>query len=507
MKKDSKLLFNTVSSFSVQLAAILASFIVPKCILSAFGSVTNGTVASITQFLGFITLMEAGVGNVSRAALFRPVAERDSRSVSWVVNETHDFFARIALIYAGFVVVFAVVFPLTIDNSESYRYNLILVLVIALANFFQYYFGAGYLQVLWADQKVYILNFTQALAYTLSILTAVLCVRYGAGIHLLKLLSSLVFMIRPIFVNIYVRRKYQIDAKARAPHPVLKQKWNNLLQTIAFFIHSKTDMVILTYFSTFAAVSVYSVYSVITTGISSVIISLCQGFTAKVGNLYGAGEREKLTRTFEVYEHFAYNLTFAAFTTAAILILDFVRIYTIGYNDAQYNQPVFAVVLILAEATYCIRLPYSNMVSVAGHFKQTQMSALLEAAINIILSLILVGRFGLIGIAAGTFAGMLYRTAYLVHYLSRQILERNWEKAVRKLLTFLIVPAVCMPVSQILLRAYHPQGYLDWAMEAAAVLAVVLSVLLTLDLLLYRDLTIRCIQSFKGKARKEASNK
>ena len=92
MKKQSALFSNTFSSFAVQIAAILSSFIVPKCILSAFGSVTNGTVNSIAGFLSFITLMEAGVGNVSRAALFGPVSRGDTKEISLIVNETHDYF-------------------------------------------------------------------------------------------------------------------------------------------------------------------------------------------------------------------------------------------------------------------------------------------------------------------------------------------------------------------------------------------------------------------------------
>lgn len=498
MNKKHTLFSNTFSSFAVQVAAILSSFIVPKCILSAFGSVTNGTVNSIAGFLSFITLMEAGVGNVSRSALFGPVSRGDTREISLIVNETHDYFRKIALVYLLFTAVFAGVFPLTIDNGESYWFNLLLVFVIALANFFQYYFGAGYLQVLWADQKVYLLNLTQAVAYALNIVFAILCVWLGAGIHLLKLLSSLVFLIRPLFVNLYVKKHYHIDTKAKSSEPVLRQKWSNTLQTIAYFVHSKTDVIVLTYFAGLASVSVYSVYATITTGLSAIIHSLCNGFTARVGHLHGANRREQLMETFDLYEHFVFNITVPVFTTAGIVILDFVRLYTAGLTDAQYHQPVFALMILLAEMTYCLRLPYSNMISVAGHFRETQNAALIEAAMNIVISLFAVRRFGLIGISIGTFLAMLYRTAYQVWYLSRNILMRNWMLVVRKLLHFLPVPLLGAAATRVL-HTVHPAGYTGWLLEALLVFAVALAATCMVDLLFYRALTARCLDSFRGR--------
>ncbi len=507
MRKKSSLRSNTLSSFAVQVAAILSSVIVPKCILSAFGSVVNGTVTSITQFLGFITLMEAGVGNVSRAALFRPVAEQDTQKISQVVNETHAYFRKVALFYLLFAVAFAMLFPLTISNGESYAFNLLLVLVIALANFFQYYFGAGYLQVLWADQKVYLLNYTQAVAYALNILIAIFCIHFGAEIHLLKLLSSLVFLIRPLFVNLYVKRHYRIDPRASAAEPALKQKWSNTLQTVAYFVHSKTDVAVLTYFSGMAVVSVYSVYAIITTGLSSVISSLCHGFTARIGHLLGADRQQELHRTFDVYEHFVFNLTIPAFTTAGIVILDFIRIYTAGLQDAPYHQPLFALMIVLAESVYCLRLPYSNMISVAGHFRQTQVSALIEAAINIVVSVILVHRLGLVGIAVGTFMAMLYRAVYQVCYLSKHILHRSWTKAAGKLLHYLPVPLLGGLAFVFLVSGILPSGYISWALEAFVVFLSTLAATWVVDMLFYRQLTKECLQSFGRKQleRKEAS--
>lgn len=61
----------------------------------------------------------------------------------------------------------------------------------------------------------------------------------------------------------------------------------------------------------------------------------------------------------------------------------------------------------------------------AGHFRQTQASAIIEAVINIVITVICVFKFGLVGVVCGTAVAMAYRTVYFVIYLNKNILRRS----------------------------------------------------------------------------------
>lgn len=502
MKRSNQLKWNTIASLAVQLAAVFSSFVVPQCILRAYGSTTNGLVSSITGFLGFLTLMESGVGNVARAELYRPVAEQDTRQISIVVNATHRFFQKVALLYVIFVVGFAAVFPFVVETEQDFWYTFTLVLIIAVANLVQYYFGAGYMQVLFADQKIYILYSIQAAAYLLSVILTVWLTQIGAGIHMVKLASALVFIVRPLAVNVYVKRKYALQNDLMVKEGVLTQKWNNMLQTIAYFVHSKTDVMVLTVFCTLKDISVYSIYAMVTTGLSSIISSLCNGFTSKLGSQYGKRD-EKVQDTFAAYELFVFNLTAICFVTAACVIQSFISIYTSNVKDAQYDQPVFAVLLILAEAIYCLRMPYNNMVSVAGHFRQTQLAALMEAGINIVLSVLLVWRYGLVGVAVGTLVAMAYRTLYLVVYLSHNILCREFRYFLKKLLSFGLAAGIAFLAARAASSFVAADGYLLWAVKSLIVMVIVCAVVGLVDIVLFPGETKELLNAFGGKKAKK----
>ena len=86
------------------------------------------------------------------------------------------------------------------------------------------------------------------------------------------------------------------------------------------------------------------------------------------------------------------------FTSTAILIVPFVLVYTEGINDANYNLPWFGILLTISHMFYCLRLPYSMIVLAAGHFKETQTSAIVEMLLNILISIVLVKNFLWLGL-------------------------------------------------------------------------------------------------------------
>ena len=98
---------NMMASIGYEMVAVICGLILPRLILSTFGSSYNGITSSITQFLSCVTLLRAGIGGVTRASLYKPLADNDMESVSAIINATSKFMQRVALIFAGMIIVFA----------------------------------------------------------------------------------------------------------------------------------------------------------------------------------------------------------------------------------------------------------------------------------------------------------------------------------------------------------------------------------------------------------------
>lgn len=364
-------------------------------------------------------------------------------------------------------------------------YTLSLVLIISISTLAEYYFGMTYKLYLQAEQKTYITSIIQMVGYILNTLAIIVLVKCNAGIQVVKLVSSIIFVLRPIVQNIYVRKKYNINLKDADKDYQLKQKWDGLAQHIAAVIHNNTDITILTFFTQITEVSVYSVYYLVVKGVKSIIQAFTGGIDASFGDMIAKGEKEQLNKSFKTYELFYYTITTIAYISTAILIIPFVEVYTFGIIDANYIRPVFATLLVLAEFVWAIRLPYSSITLAAGHFKETQKGAWVEAISNILISLILVWKYGIVGVAMGTLVAMLIRTVEFVYHTNKYILERKQSESTIRFGIIAIQLIVVVLLSK-LLPIYEFTNYLIWIKYACMVLILTLIVVLPINLIVYK---------------------
>ena len=82
---------------------------------------------------------------------------------------------------------------------------------------------------------------------------------------------------------------------------------------------------------------------------------------------------------------------------------------------------LFVVINLLSAGRY----PSDALIHISGHFKQTQRSAVIETAINLVTSIIFVNIAGIVGVLIGTILSSLYRTNYLIRYVNKNIIHRK----------------------------------------------------------------------------------
>ncbi|WP_418747605.1 polysaccharide biosynthesis C-terminal domain-containing protein [Frisingicoccus sp.] len=493
--RQRKLMLNSITSFLNQIITLVCGFILPKMILSSFGSSINGLVTSINQFLNVITFLDLGVGAVVTSELYRPLAEKDSDKISAIFVAAQSFFRKIALIFIVYISVLLFVYPTYVTADYGFWFVSSLILSISITLFSQYYFGIVYQLLLNADQSTYIVMVVQSVTLVINTIASIVLIKVGMSIQIVKLSTSVIFLARPIILGAYVKRKYQINRRIQYTGNPIKQKWNGLAQHAASVVLNNTDTIVLTMFSTLENVSVYGVYNLVVNGMRTLCSSFTAGISALFGNMIARNENELLNQTFDHFEWLIHTAITLLFTICAILIVPFVQVYTLGIEDANYIAPLFGVMIVLAQGIYCIRLPYNMMVLAAGHYKETQLSSIIEMMINIVISIIMVNKYGLVGVAIGTLAAMLYRTIYLAWYLSHNIINRKIILFIKHVLIDLLsIICIVFATRWICLGVL---SYFNWIIMAIKVGIISLVISLLINIIFYRDNTIQMINKYK----------
>lgn len=487
--RSKKALMNTVASLMVQFFTMLSGFIVPRIIIGTYGSEINGLVSSIIQFLGYITFLEAGVSGVVRAALYKPLADNDIPKISSIIKATEDFFRKIAFIFVGYMFILAAVFPMFVDSDFDWLFTASLVIIIGISTFVQYYFGLTYVVLCQADQCRYVTAFFQIFTIILNAVLVIVLANFGVSVHWLKLGTATAYILRPLLISRYVKRKYKFDKNAKADKDAIKNRWDGLGHHIAHFVNFNTDVVILTFFSkitssfSIAEVSVYSVYNAVVIGVMNIATSISFGIEAGFGNMIAKKEKENLNKKFGLYEFLSHTIVTILFTCVGLLIVPFVKVYTMGVTDVNYIRPVFAYLIVLAYAVYTIRSPYNLLAHAAGHYRQTRNGAFVEAAINIVVSVIGVYFLGIVGVALGTLCAMSFRTVQYALYLSKNILERSFSIFIKRVSVSVLASLISILIVN-LLPKFTVDSYFTWVLLAIETALVTLSVTLLTNLLL-----------------------
>lgn len=479
MKKSSRserAIVNTIAGFGQELVALICGLILPRMILIKFGSSYNGITSSITQFISCISLMKAGIGGVTRVALYKPLAENDYLGISAVVVQTQKFMRKIALCFVGFVIVFAAIYPIYISRDFDWIFSFSLILIIALSTFSQYYFGLTYQMVLNAAQHQSITLCYNMITTIMNTIISVFIIQAGGSIHVVKLGSAVVYVAGPIVLCNLVKKKYHIDTSVESKGDLIKQRWDAVGHEISNFVNNNTDIMVLTIFAGLKEVSVYTVYHYVTRSIRSVVTNFITGFGAAFGDMYVRDEHELMRKNLKIYELIVFSLASIVYSTTMIMIAPFAILYTKGVVDVEYYRPLFGVILVLGGAFSCYRIPYETVVKAVGHYKQTRNGAIAEAVINITVSIVLVIKFGLVGVAIGTLVAAIFRTIQYSYYLSKNIIKRS----------LLIFAGHVIVSLAIILVSYYLSGYYyetvigmgEWIIKA--VIATIISVSLTL---------------------------
>jgi len=487
---NKKLMLNTVMSLMLQVTTVICGFILPRQMLTYYGSEVNGLAQSIAQFLSIVSFMEMGVGQVIQSSLYEPILLGDSIQVSKVLKSGSSYFKKIACVFLVYIVILSLIYPQFLKVEYGWIDTVLLIVAMGIASLVQYCFGLIDRILLSADQRGYIQFIPQIISNILNVVFVTYLIHQGSSIQTVKFISATVFLLGPIFIRCYIRKNYNIDRKIVYEEEPVKQKWNGIAQHISNVVLEGTDVIVLTVFSTLSDVSIYSVYLLVISGIRQLYTAATVGFQSMVGALWAKKEKAHLEDVFQNIEIVLHFVVIFLFSCIALLIVPFVKVYTLEITDCNYIQPLFAFILTLAYAIRCLRTPYNILVLASGHYKQTQSCHIVAAVLNVVVSVIAVMIWGLVGIAIGTLVAFTYQTVWMMVYNSTHLLKWSFRKIVKQLIAD-TVTVILIYVSTMWIKM-SVASYVGWFTMAIPISVIALIVTILMAFLFYGPQLKKC---------------
>lgn len=498
MSRSSKAILNSGTRLLYEIVAVICSFILPRLILSEYGSDVNGLVLSISRFLSISTFIDAAIGGVTRAAMYKPLADKDYTLLGKIFQESNNFYLQVSKIFVAYTLFIACILPFVNGDGFTFWDIFLLTLAISLSTYIQFLIGATNNVLVYADQKVYLISTINTVTIILNTIATVVLIKLGCSIHVVKLTTSIVFAIRPFFTYIYCKKHYPLIRSKYDGRNLIPNKWSGFSHQIAETVHTNADTIVLTCLSIYSNVSIYAIYALITDGLTKLMECLRTGMGPGFGNMLVTESVEKVRSRFAVFDLVINIGSCILFSSAMILIVPFVMLYTQGIIDADYNQPLFALLLVLSTLLHNMKNPYLVIIFAAGHFKQTQKSANIEMLINVILSILFVYVWGLNGVAIGTILAMLYRVIYCSQYLNNNVIyysSSNFVKKVTINLVFVLSGYFIFTLTDLC----KMNTFLDWVVFSMIVVPIVSILTFAIYFAFFRKDCLGLLRFIKGQ--------
>lgn len=507
MSRSGALKKGMIVSFIGELVTIISGLILPRLILVAFGSSCNGMLSAIVQFLGFSTVFRAGVGAVTRAALFKPLASKNYDSINEILAATNSYMYKISALIGAYILAVGIIYPFATAGEYSWWEVFSLTLIIGSSTLIDNLFGIKYRILLQADQKYYIETACVIVSQLASLGISVLLINFGANIHVVKIGAALAALLNPIILITYAKIKYRfLNLNVKPNGDAIKQRWDAFAQQMAMVVNGNVGLVLLSFFVKLKEISVYTVHYMICHNMEKLVVSTIGGVSSTFGDMIANGEEENLRNKFYFVEWLLFAVCAVLFSVTAVMITPFITIYTDGITDTDYIRPLFAFALTAAAMLNCMRRPYQMLAESAGCFKQTRNSAILEVVLNIIVSFVFVYFFGVIGVAIGAIVSTLYRTMQLAIYSMKHILNFPF---LHLLKTYFLYMAAFVGITFVCNLIPHPEmtNYLSWAVFAIVIVVAAVLLVLLVSLIFNREQLFYLIKRMTAKFRKKSVKK
>ena len=442
---EKRIFRNVGANILLQIVLMISGLIIPRYILAIYGSEMNGLVSSISQFITYAALIETGIGDAAVIALYKPIAENDTKEIGSILTASKKLYFKSGCIYLAVIVTLALIYPILMPPQFGYGFTALMVLCIGALNAIDYFILGKYKVFLVADQKYYVLNVIRTFATIILTIVSVLLLYNNVAVLPVKFFAVLVHLGEAILICIYMRIKYsQLNYHSNGTVKI-GQRWNTLIFQICATITYNTDIVVLTLFlpgRSLKEISVYTVYNMVFSMLTNLAASLTTGISASFGNLYARKENGKLVQLFGLYELFYFIVLFISCTCFAVLIVPFVSCYTKGVQDADYIRYGVGL-LFAANGLSALVKDVSGMINMAvGRLERSRKFAIEEAVVNIAVSLLLVRKYGIVGVLIGTLVSHVLMSARMIDYSAKLLAHNTRARTVSRLFRNILVGIV-----------------------------------------------------------------
>ena len=451
---------NTLFGVGGQVLSQLLAFVYRTVFIHYLSSNFLGAQGLFSNILSLLSLAELGIGNALTFSMYKPLAQKDTRKVQALMN----YYAKAYRLIAGVVALVGVALTpflyYLIKEVPAEINHLRLIYLLYVFDSAASYCLIYKQSIIKADQKTYICtlytNIFAIIRYVIQMAFLVLMNGRGESSFICILLIQVLFtFITNVFLSAKASRLYPYinGAKNERLLESERKEINDkvramMMHKIGSVVVNATDNLLISKFVGLVEVGLYSNYRLLINMVMGIVQQFSQAIVPSIGNLVSLTSKEK---TKEIYDKLdLLNFLVYGFCTVCFFTLfnPFIEIW-IG---KEYLFSMWLVcVIVLNFYLNGMRQNVLAFRNALGLFWNDRYKPIIESVINLLVSIILAKKYGIIGVFIGTSISTITTSVWIEPYiLFKNYFKEGFAKYCFKYMTqFLVIIFQCLILDKI----------------------------------------------------------
>ncbi len=396
-------------SFAGQTVNLILLFVSRRLFVQYFTQEYLGVNGLFSNILTVLSLAELGIGTAMIYGLYQPAAAGDEAAICRLMNLYRILYRIVGCAVLALGVSLLPVLPHLVQGGGIPRLRLIYCMY--LSDTVMGYFLSYKQAVLSAHQEAWRINAVTQAVRSVQILLQMAVIVCLQDFYLYLAIQMCSQLTANLILSGIVERRYPYlrnDRKGLPSREICKDLFRQVgalsMHRLGGVLVSHTDNLILSMFQGLAMVGVYSNYQMVLNSLRMMMSYVYNSFSPSIGNLAAAGNREKVYEIYSVL-NFLLALLYGWLAVCLLALFNpFIRLYF----GEHYTLPLPTMLLIVLDFyLHGMRQMTLRFQDGMGLYWYSRYKPLLETLLNLVISVALVGDFGIAGVVAGTIMSTL----------------------------------------------------------------------------------------------------
>lgn len=360
------------------------------------------------QIFSYIVITDIGFGLILNKQLYNAFAVDDYEKINKIYSTSKRFYNIVGLIMMIIALILSFFVRFLTKANISPLYMQIIFIIFIFRNVVDYFFVAPR-YVLEADQKIYKVNHYVKSIKIIESVVEIILVLLGVDYFFVIIPGIFITIVIDIFVNNKIYKMYPwLKSDKTFNFKYLKGTKDVIWRKIAGLLNSNTDIILISAFINPISVIIYTSYVYITKFITDTVYMISSSLTPSFANV---AFKEKSDKMYGVFTELNILFLFIA-SFVFIMLYGFLNSLITFWVGGEYLVNNFVLFLFCFSAFQVIaEKPLAIFINGVGLFKETKVSTIMEAVLNLIISLLLIGKIGIAGVLLGTIISKLLTTS------------------------------------------------------------------------------------------------